>query len=368
LEEVLRNESRILELTISNKEINNPETGMSEGISRYQNLSLTSALLEILKTYTFAFWHSTKGITPMNENEPIVMLLKSLPEERMIKIFDSISANSDIKNKMLKSYYLMYLMCSNINDISYYHRFKKYLYSVYSSFPRADLKLLHENLYTSIYFINDKKFERDSEILDAYKFKFENQLMCEPGDKLDPTVFQMWSGFLFLNGKVKELDDFVSSYREKIEGQDREEIIAISEVYLLHMKGENKEALNVLARINFRFIGNKFNLKKIKMMILYKLDDFEAFLQETDAYNHFLEYNVRNGKIDKVHCERAKEFVRYLDKLFELRGSRDVSGIEIFEKEISEKGINFNKWFLIQTSEIKASIPVVKRKRRQIPA
>ena len=66
-------------------------------------------------------------------------------------------------------------------------------------------------------------------------------------------------------------------------------------------------------------------------MILYELNDYEAFLFAYDSHKQFLSYSdLGNNEVKDYHIKKTKDFCSSIDKLFKLRESQDIIKIELF--------------------------------------
>ena len=106
-------------------------------------------------------------------------------------------------------------------------------------------------------------------------------------------------------------------------------------------------------KVNFRFVGMKFNVKKFMFMLYYELNDYESFVYGMDSYKHFLDYNSQQNKIPERHVQSAKIFCKYIDKLFKIRESGDLLEMDLFEKELIEYKVNYGSWFTWKVEELK---------------
>ena len=345
--------SNIFQSKLACREINYPGSMMADEIGQYLDEALTAIILRMIQTHNFAY--SFLSVNPRDTltTHPMNLLLKSIPDEMFERIIENLRTRSEIKYLYLMIFYLMYKAYTNLNDSSHYFRFKDFFYENYREMPRGLIKYIDDNILVVISLITDESFNTEPQFHEAYKFKHTNNLLIEKSGVMNSGMFFWWTRNIFNGKDLTALEEFVKTYKKFLIDDDKDDYIMLSQSLVYYLKSDFKKAIDLLMKVNFRFVGLRFNVKKYMFMLYYEVNDYESFVYGMDSYKHFLDYNCQQNKIPERHVQAAKIFCKNIDRLFKIRESGALRELELFEKEVSAYALNFRSWFIWKVEELK---------------
>jgi len=328
---------------------------MKDISGRQQSINITGTIINLIMSFYPAYILSLMDKNNFGQNIS-GMILKSIPEEVFENVFDEIRKESEIKYKIINSYYLGYIATANAESSEYFYHFRNFFYANFECIPvksRHDLDFMIINLFS---LISDSSFEKENEYFEHFLFRFKNNLVLDKNKQLNSIQFLTWIVVFFDGQNVRNLEKFIKQYQSFINDEDKEASLLLGEAIVNFMKEDFQKCLNVLMKIKFNSILLKNALRKFTLLVYYEINEYEMFLTTLDAYKHFLNYSDWGKKeFRDYRIQRTKDVYNSIETLFELRGSPNIFALEQFEKRLKSKSIDFKKWFLSKISEIKLS-------------
>jgi outer membrane PBP1 activator LpoA protein len=150
--------------------------------------------------------------------------------------------------------------------------------------------------------------------------------------------------------KFKWAEDFKNKYSVKLNSENREFAMSYIQAEIYFTKGDFGKAIERLSRLKLKQSNHKQYTRNLMIQVYYETHDEEALRSLLDTGRHFLHH-------DRYLSETAKEnssnFMRFTEKLVNLKLHGKVTEIEILKKNIIKSSNVQNKdWLLEKIDEI----------------
>ncbi len=147
------------------------------------------------------------------------------------------------------------------------------------------------------------------------------------------------------------IENLINKFRGLGPVEQRENYYNFSMAKVLHAKGDNDKALELLNKIDPDFMQIKTLVRNMQMKIYYELGFFELAKSQIDAYRHYI---AREKEFSPEYVESVNNFLKIYNKLIELKIDKNSAKLEDLEFEINKtKHIVLREWLKEKTSELK---------------
>lgn len=251
-------------------------------------------------------------------------------------------------------YYNMFMTLYRSEDESYYHKLKRLTSEQSQMLSRIE----QFNMYGII--INygvkrtnhgNSKFYKD--LFEVYNEMFSKNLYSY--NENDYMVVSIFRGAAKTGAKLKKFEwtkKFIEDYSDKLHPDFKEHEIHIANLYFHFMKKEYSAAQEHLAKLKIETVLDKPYLYILQSMIYYETKNFEALIDELNAFKKFLSY-------DKILSVELKEvfnnFIKYLNELVKIniKINKDEDYlISTLQKQIQSEEIREKDWLEEKISEL----------------
>ena len=149
--------------------------------------------------------------------------------------------------------------------------------------------------------------------------------------------------------EFERADKFFKKYSHELKGEHSEDTINYVHASLELAKGNFSAALEFINKHDPFLVYNKVNFRILKLIALYELNLWEEFGLLVDSTRQF----VRSTElISSVFRQRALDFLKAVNRLFETREKNTGSVINIYDSVKENEELIQRKWLLKKCLEI----------------
>jgi hypothetical protein len=254
--------------------------------------------------------------------------------------------NSSDEFQIVELYYNLLKAFANFEEEKYYFNFKDSLFKCSEHLGLNDNNFLHSRLINyCVIKINlgiNSHFDLNEEIFELYQIYVKNEFYKTISNNNLP--FDVYRNVLLnciTTKKLKEMEEFIKVYSEKLLPKHMDSIVNYSYALLYFEKKQFNKAMTCLNKIKFDQFVLKIDMKNLQLKLAYELEHFESVVSMIDSYKHFLKNNTLLSVTRKV---MHNNFLNYVSKLVQYQfGSSKVNIPYIFNqleksKEVFDKG------------------------------
>jgi len=254
--------------------------------------------------------------------------------------------NSSDEFQIVELYYNLLKAFANFEEEKYYFNFKDSLFKCSEHLGLNDNNFLHSRLINyCVIKINlgiNSHFDLNEEIFELYQIYVKNEFYKTISNNNLP--FDVYRNVLLnciTTKKLKEMEEFIKVYSEKLLPKHMDSIVNYSYALLYFEKKQFNKAMTCLNKIKFDQFVLKIDMKNLQLKLAYELEHFESAVSMIDSYKHFLKNNTLLSVTRKV---MHNNFLNYVSKLVQYQfGSSKVNIPYIFNqleksKEVFDKG------------------------------
>jgi hypothetical protein len=188
-------------------------------------------------------------------------------------------------------------------------------------------------------------------MIEILRFSIEKDLLTisHGGKYISEMRFMnlVWSGIQ--TNELDWLEEFIKKYKNRIEPDKRQYVLAYSSASLEFAKGNFSEALEILGRSgSIKNVIYKAAIKQLSLMIYYELKWFAPAADLLNAYRHF----IRTDKLlPEMYITKSNSFINYFNRLLKINDNTGNNEFEISEL-ISELESTQQIWLLKKAEEL----------------
>lgn len=251
-----------------------------------------------------------------------------------------------------------YFIALNYNSIQMtLTRDDKYFYETRRLLSKYN-KQLSRRFKSSVYthmtsYVQSKIFKGAQDMLkvrfELFKEAFANEGVYKDDEIKNAELILAVSNGLMLK-EIPAVEELVSKYADEVEIYYRQSCkhycIALIEYY----KGNFKNALDNLIKVDYSDWAYKSLVRKLKMMIYFSMGDHEGFYALADSFKHFLD---DNKDIEEYNYKVTSNFINFTVKLFKEKEDLQNFDAGYFKKILIEtKDVGSKQWLLEQVNKI----------------
>ena len=272
------------------------------------------------------------------KNNPVAVFLSQISPESFNQILENAKKISKADHFYLDLYYKMYCMFTDTCGESYLC-FKKLLFDNLSKLVKNDQRDLHFCLVSANEKVTDPELNQPDERLSVFDSMISLNILTEPHGVMSEHIFIHYVSLAFHSFDMKRINAFSDKFVNKLEDNVRNNTIKYVKSLNLFAEGKYEESLNEISGIDPNYFIMKLYLRYIKGRCLYKMEDYEMFLNEFDSVKHFIKNNDKLNERLKIKLEK---FYYFLNLLFKLR--EDFNEFELTKLKKETVGFYINEW------------------------
>jgi hypothetical protein len=150
-------------------------------------------------------------------------------------------------------------------------------------------------------------------------------------------------------GEFKWADDFILNYKDRLNKENREDIVNFSHSIVAFESKSYRDSLDRLSKINLQHPLLRFRIRNYTLLNYYELNYVEQAFLMLDAYRHMLE---KDKKIEKNRKERYSTFLYCFQKLLEIKSGSENTEIDLLKRDIELKSVFMKHWLLEKVDEL----------------
>lgn len=154
-----------------------------------------------------------------------------------------------------------------------------------------------------------------NELFLVYKQLLKDEILLESG----VLAHEHYKNITTVGLRLKEFDwveEFLQQYKENLNTEVRENAWNYNLCVFYYEKGQYKEAMKLLQRVEFTDVYYQLSAKSILLKIYYELGDDDSLRYHILAFRAFLK---RNRKISKFHSEGHQNLLKMVSKVARVR-------------------------------------------------
>ena len=317
----------------------------NQNIHQISNNLIFSFLVDFFKAYNNITAQNIEHIA----EEKFDMGRQLLQNLDMENFLSYIKQGSEFDHKVISLYYSMFKALANNDEIKYYKNFKRSLEENGHILSKNEKR----NLYTCLE--NSLINYRGREFIDKISQYHE---IHKKMDSLDLILYEKTLGakdyagairYAAIMKDVQFVEKFIKKYLPIITKEQRDSMNKYSLAFLHFAKNEYEKALEYAVKTNIDFLGIKYAIKNLQLMLFYELNDIESFLYTSDSFRHFL---TNNKSISERIKYRYIKFIKYMNDLFRLKENYSQYELNTLKAEIKLDHAATQHWLLEKAEEL----------------
>lgn len=266
------------------------------------------------------------------------------------EVLGFISAHN-FKEVTLVSLYYNMLMLINTGEEKYFIELQK----CWNKFEAQLSDLEQFNIYVILveYCIKrigkgDIQFRKQQ--FDITKTFLKKNLLPKETGYMEPYFFTSIARNASNLKEFKWTDDFIKSYKNKLDPELVEEITHYSLAIVEFDKGNYEKSLKHLSTINSKRLNMKLNVKNLSILNYYELGYNEELISQIDTYKHFLHRDKNAAESLK---QRDTNFIKFVSALVKIQLNENSESALQLKKEIEAVPyFNLKEWLLEKAGEL----------------
>jgi hypothetical protein len=224
----------------------------------------------------------------------------------------------------------------------HFSRFRTMLEENAASFPVEELR----TLYLLAINFGIKKLNESREgwlriTLDLYKSALELDLLLE-NNEISRFAFNNIAAIALRVGELDWAEDFIQSYRAKLERQWREATASLNLARVAYARKDYRTALVNLQRSDYKDLINNLIAKTLQLKIYYETDEFDLLGSHLASMKNFIRRHTAIG----YHRTNYSRLVHYTQQMMMLNFNNAQAVAELRTKVEAEKILTEKEWFL----------------------
>ncbi len=272
-------------------------------------------------------------------------------EDKSLFIEDIIHIANQIEFSQIPpiSIYLkIYFTYTQPNEEQHYYDLKDLISKFIHLFPSEESKnIMDSAINYSIQKINKKELKFISELFELYKSALENEILLVNNEISQWTFKNIVSNALMLK-EYEWTEDFIKNYSSSLNIKVRENAVRFNLANLYFSKGDYKEVLKQLQKVQYDEVFYNINSKSFMIRAYYELDEINVLTSFLESFNTYL---IRNKDISKVQKTIYIDLVKFTKKLINSH-SKSKSELISLKKEIESSSPVGKSWLLEKIDEL----------------
>jgi hypothetical protein len=266
--------------------------------------------------------------------------------QELIKIAED---SNFMDSKAIEIYYLILKLYGKDKNDKDFARVKRLIKENISIFDRGECFNLYIHLFN---YCNINKLEKG---IDYSKIEFEisremveQELLINNG-VIDPGWFR---GIFFKAFNAGEMDfagEFIEKYKNKVSGNDGENVVNHAYAQLAMHEKDYDRALDYLSTATYQHLNDKWLIKNMYLKIYYETGRHEQFFYTVDSIRHLIK---EEGSWNENLITPIRNFITYCTKLFRIKLREIDIPVDEVKQEILNSKVIGRPWLLEKAEEL----------------
>jgi hypothetical protein len=233
--------------------------------------------------------------------------------------------------------------------IDTFNKLKKVTSEYKSLLPIEELEWIYFSLLNfSIIQINMGNSDFIKEELEIYKNLFDFNLIVY-NNQIETVLYKNIISSAVEAGDIKFAEEFKEEYKKYIFTPDKKDIVNYCEANIAYAKKNYFEALEILAKVNFSEVNQKFSLRNLSLKILYDSEMFEEALSAADSYKQNIK---REKKLPQDLIKLYGNFIQAYKMLIKIKLSCDKSEAGLLLQKIKKNESTAKSWLINRCAQL----------------
>lgn len=307
---------------------------------------------EIFKTYNDALAFASNAGD--NDTTGRTLIEKILHNDSVL-ILESLKELPGEGHGVIRIYRLMFECFRNKGGNGSYQNLKEAVLKSVRELSDSEMRNLHMCLINCYVLYPQPGTDNNKELVEIFDSMIEKSIIKAPGEKwIEEHIFSYYIIHCSNLGRPDKIRSFIEKYQNSVNPEVLGNLRVEINCLLNFLEKNYEEALKHLNELQFNFFGKKLLSRSMKVKLLYEMDQYEAFIYERDAYNHFLKNNESQINMPGMSQNRIAKIRMQMDimnKLFLLRSDfKEEKFYELHEQIIEHVGTE--NWYSEKMNEL----------------
>jgi len=277
----------------------------------------------------------------------------------MVKSMDLEGFIGSLKEKdsefypVLAAEYYQAMALINSDNNEYFRKFKEVLLGglgMFTFLEQINFYTIFEAVCTLKIEGGEQEYSKD--LFEAYGTMLNKGLYSySPGGEF---IIRIFRNIIHTAVMVKEygwLENFLIEYLPRISIDSRESMGNLGNALLHFEKGEFKESLGLLNKIDYELFHFKIDIKNLQLRLYYELGYIEELISAIDTYKHFISNNRFISERYKTLCSGFINNLNMVIRAGQNKYSR--TDVDLLKKEIAGSGNKlYMDWLLRKVNDL----------------
>ncbi len=197
---------------------------------------------------------------------------------------------------------------------------------------------------------NNGNLEALNEIHELNKFMAEKKILIGKNYTIEIPNFHSIVNIACAVGKTEWAISFVDNYKKYLKTEYKEDVVSIAKSSIYMREKKYEKVLQNLAQVKFQYITDQLISRTLLLISYFELDNYEVmFINKTKSFRLFL---LRNKEISDKSRKSFNNFIKYINKLYDIKYKNGSHKIKLIKKEIEkENEIVYKSWLFEKINE-----------------
>ncbi len=235
------------------------------------------------------------------------------------------------------------LMINQTDENEYFKNLRKQITLYKKEISRKELESVYIamiNYCVTQANMGNSEFDKDE--LQIYKNMIEDNFLLI-NNRIQATFYKNIVFCAVNAGDLNFAIQFKDEYGKYIYSEDKNDTIEFCNANIAFAKKEYDKALEILAKINFSIVGQRFSLRGLYFKIFYENEMYEQALLNIDSYKQILK---REKTLPEDILKLYKNFVGLYSKLLKIKLSQEKGEAKLLLKSIKKTDTIGKNWLI----------------------
>lgn len=266
------------------------------------------------------------------------------------KLISKLEGENYDKLWLIKIYYYALLSAADINEDSYYAKFKELFRTNMDKFSHAERHHMFADMINYCH-MKESFLNSSREEFELYKEMIETDSYCD--NETDFMSLVIYRNIMIIANNQKEyewLDKFIDKYTCRLKPEYRNNMMSLAKAHIHYSKREYESALRQISKVQYDYFIYKMDVKNMMLKIYYELGLFDQALFLIDTYRHYLN---STEDLNEYYKEAYSNFLNFYNKLLKSKMAGNLSESNLIMRDIEAvETIHSRKWLLSKANEL----------------
>lgn len=274
----------------------------------------------------------------------------------LINVLVHLMKRKDEYSSVYEIYYYLISAFQDMNETSYYFKFKEALLKNGDLFSIDEKHYLFGKLID--YAIIKNRASKDNSFAEEH---FNNYVLYLEKEYYKHSKSDYLPLDLFRNVLIQSLrrrdfewtEEFIKKFIVKLKKDYQDNMYNYSVAFLEYQKGNFEKALEAINKVVYNFFTFKYDVRNLNLMICYELEQWESVRSILESYKRFL---LNNKMVGRDRKEFYGNFLKYVGKVTKLKsgpGKTAKVDKDFLRKEvISTNNFSYKDWVLEKIDQL----------------